>query len=140
MIKKIPVIFAILVLILDLFTKYWVKTNITPDNPVEVWDFLTIHFGEVDITPLIYRIFILLVTGLSIFIIFWRKHWIILPINPIYFIISGIVGNQIYDIKIVKTLRWIPTFNLADSCIVISTIVMLLLLLSNKKVHKRRER
>lgn len=135
MLKKVPIILAIVVLGLDLTVKYWVKNNITLEASIKLWSNLTLHYNGVIETALIYRFIITAITVFSIFIIFWRKQWISMPLGPLYFIISGIIGNQIYNIKIAETVRWIPRFNIADCCIVISTLVMLILLMSDKKIR-----
>lgn len=133
MVKKVPLILSVITLLSDLILKFWVKTRILENTPLELFRYLTIHNREVIYTPVIYRIITIVAVILTIVLIFNSNMFIVLPTGPLLFIICGIVGNSVYNLKMIETFDNIPLFNIADCCVVIPTIIMLILLLSNKK-------
>jgi len=148
----IEIIVIILLLVLDQVVKYLTVTQLQGEAPFivinKVFEFVYVEnrgaaFGILQNQQWIFKVF----TGLFIIVAFYvlykkmpkTKHYIPLRITAILFIAGGI-GNLIDRIRlnyVIDTFYFklidFPVFNVADSCVVIGTILFVLLLLFKYK-------
>lgn len=156
--KKYLLFFTLLPLIIDIITKYIVKTNMVLYSFIPVIDGLfnivyVLNPGAAfsflhDMNESYRQIFFVSITSVAIIVIFYifLKETTKLNIIGFALILSGAIGNLIDRIFIGKVVDFLdfyyksyhfPAFNVADSCITIGValiIINLIFIKDNKNV------
>ena len=144
--KRLFILVAVLVIVIDQYTKYLVKTQFMPNEsriliPHALW--LTYvqnqhgAFGLFGSHPLVLAALACIVL-ISFFIWYrqerggWGTH------VAFALILGGAVGNIADRIRLGYVvdffdLRWFPVFNVADSCITIGVVILILASLRSEK-------